>query len=911
MEGKSNFFIRLITARILLPVFLLVFLDQTAFSQFAVIYEKADNEVFNVNYQSVPDSSSSVSNYFIREIARSIPKRFDFASYKYTFRQVLRVIRLDNGSYEAAVDLNEARCIGDVTYKDFDISDVLFPNCIRMDAVLYDKYKKELVHFNISSDKLHFGYNKLGFFAFSDTIKQPAFTFTVNRRDLYFDSAAIVNFNEKLKRIDEYYQSKNIIANGNKKLDLFDFKNIDMIIVYDIMLDEIEKQVETLYQRDFPGTLNLSAHDPIAFIDSFTTFSERCRAIRAREDESLASLDRIFYEAGVKYMQQEQTGKAALYFKRSCNYNPLYAPSHYQLARILYLHDSIIQSADILQQVLTKMNPDPAMADSVISFAQRVYQTLQQNGADLLKLEKYNESLVVIQRAISFCEGSPGLSCDDKIYKDFAASKYGLFKSFLTVAEKALQSYRFDLAEVYIRAAREYQQANSHEIIGDAAADEVTVKLVKGLVARADTMTSRKKYEQALAMYDRASALCDSVDDKDCRTDLDKSYRRIYNAIYNQMVAGAYKSLKDGKPADAEKQIIEARLYSSEHSAYIVYLVPADTVFQSIQGYKYRQYMASAKSLIAYKQYQDAFLNLELARILENAYNVKRDPGLDTLLRIAGKEVVMADISRTANLLALNKTDSALICLKLIDFKTEFARLQSDSLLSAEISRLHAEFNREHCRNLEESISLCSDTASDYVSRQQYEIALIKYQSILQKATGDSLCKPDTSFFAEQIERLIPIITYRKQMYLADSALKAGDSVYFFSKYRDAEKFYLQKNLGSEGINHVSLYDFLKKQSTPALIYTAVLYYQGIALYEDAFKTISILKSLAVPDAHQKSLMSQLGQQLAAYDYSRNSNSDPVLNITGRTGADKWYTAFRKGYLKEWKRSQSLVNSAH
>ena len=455
-----------------------------AFAQFDVIYEKADNEVYTVNYQSEPDSSSQITNIFIREIAKSVPKRFDYTSYKYSFRQVLRVIRLADGRYEASVDINEARCLGDVIYKDFDISDVLFPNAIHMKVSLYDKYKKEINVFNIDSHSLHWGYNKLAFYSFTDTIRQPSFTVTVDNRAVFFDSNAVAAFNDKLLRIDEYYQSKAVIARGNQKLDAFDFKNIDMILVYDIMLDEIEQNLEILYQRDFPGTLSLSGHDPIGYIDMFNAYSERCRSVRAQEDACLATLDKIYYDQGKKYLDLGQVSKAMLYFSRSCNYNPMYVPSYYERAKILYFHDSVNEAADIMQSVLTTMNPGPAMADSVILFSEKVFHTLQQQGMDYLKLEKFNESLAVIERAIRFCEGSPGINCGEQIYKDYASSKFGIYQSYLSVAEKAIQNARYELAEVYIIEARKYQRQNAKEIIGAAAADAVTSKLARAMVTQ-------------------------------------------------------------------------------------------------------------------------------------------------------------------------------------------------------------------------------------------------------------------------------------------------------------------------------------------------------------------------------------------------------------------------------------------
>ena len=74
-----------------------------------VSFEQADENVVDVKYISVPDSSGEISNYLIKEIAKGIPQRFDYTSYKYGYRRVLRVISSEKGKYEASVDMNEEK----------------------------------------------------------------------------------------------------------------------------------------------------------------------------------------------------------------------------------------------------------------------------------------------------------------------------------------------------------------------------------------------------------------------------------------------------------------------------------------------------------------------------------------------------------------------------------------------------------------------------------------------------------------------------------------------------------------------------------------------------------------------------------------------------------------------------------
>lgn len=878
------------------------FVQMSLKAQYTVPFEKGDHEVFTVNYQAEPDSSGSITNIFIREIAKSIPKRFDYTSYKYSFKQVLRVIQLEDGRYEASIDINEARCIGDVVYKDFDISDVLFPNGISMRAVLYDKYKKEVYSFDVNSRSLHWGYNKLAFYSFRDTIKQPSFTFSVVERSLYFDQAAIDSFNMKLQRIDEYYQSKAIIARGNQKLDAFDFKNIDMIIVYDIMLDEIEKQVEALYARDFPGKLSLSGHDPIGYIDLFMAFSERCRSVRAKEDACLSSLDKIYYEQGLKYLEMEQIGRAMLYFKRSCLYNPLYVPSYYQRAKILYVHDSVSEAADLMQQVLTTMNPDPLMSDSVLQFSDKIFRTLQQQGMDYLKLEKFNESLQIIERAIRFCEGSPGLNCTDQIYKDYASSKFGIYQSYLSVAERATQSGRYDLAEVYITAARTYQRENAKEIIGAAAADAMTSRLAKAMVVKADTLNSKKKYEQALLWYDRAAALCDSVDVKDCAEGLDKGYRKAFNEIYSLKVSNAYKALKSGSLDNAEEMISEARSYQGQHTQYIVYTIPADTVFLSIQAARYHQHIRSGQALLQYYQYEEALLLFEKATALSQKYSFRKDPALDTLIPKCARPVMLmqtAHVKRSINMLQI---DSAGIMLKLLDERLVSAHLENDSLLQSNLAALHVSLDSAICYMANARLTKMNNEGTLYSQQRKYIDALQIYKDALSFAQSYTSCNIDTTTFYSSYVYSIPAAKYLKLLALAVEKLNATDTASYFSNYMEAEAFYNKSNIAGYGIIHKSLVTEICESSHLVLKVGGIRYFCKTQLPLAAFAILESQLTVNKPTSIQQQLQTEVGKLLAEIDFAKDPLADPIANINRLLNGRKWFNFLKKSYLGTWKR---------
>jgi hypothetical protein len=882
-------------------ILLVSFIPLSLFGQFTVNFEQADENVVDVKYISVPDSSDEISNYLIKEIAKGIPQRFDYTSYKYGYRRVLRVINTGKGKYEASVDMNEAKCMGDVIYKDFDISDVLFPNRMDIKVTLLNKYKQTVKSIELQKAPIHWGYNKVIYFEFSDTIRVPQFYFNVESQRVYYSDSAKWAFDQKVELIDEYYNAKAFISQGMKKLDNFNFTNVDMILVYDIMLKEIEKQVEELFNNDFPGKLRLSGHDPINFIDLFTVFSEKTREIRARENDCLAHLDKIYYERGMLFLLQNDVGKATMYFKRSFNYNNYYVPSHYQFAKILFLHDSVQQSAVIISNVLNTMNPDPQMQDSVLQFAGLIDSTLIRQGYDYLKLEKFNEALEVFQNAIIFCSNSPGIVCTNRVYQGLASSKFGIYQSFLTVSEKAIKTGKYELAEVYIAAAREYQKENSSEIIGDAAADVVTTKLARAIIVRADTLNSAGKYDQALLLYDKAASLCAQKSEIDCGDDLERGYRKAYNGVYSSKLSTAYKSVTSGLLDHAEEQVNDARTYQQEHYKYITYTLPADTIDNRIQNLRYIKDITEALVLLKYQNCRPALALLDAARILSENYKFKRNSKLDSLLQVAAKPVLTEDLVIAEKLIASEKYDSAgILCDRirqnLVDYK-----LQNDSVLPFTLDETVKLLHQNICRKAASNIAELKQSAFQFAQDTDYIAAQEKISSALIIAGINNNCGIDTVSILKLLQEYTLVADYQRMIINALSSLQSGDTIAFFKGYTEAGQYYYAHHPLAFNIRFSELTEICETHKDFGFLKQAISF---MLTQEDPYNAIKVLKQIfeiGYPAEITSQLQIELGEALAQRDHATNSETDPASNISMHTGGDKWYTAFRKAYMKTWK----------
>ncbi len=872
-----------------------------AAAQFTVHFENAQNESFDVKYVSEPDSSSSVSNHLIREIAKGIPRRYDFTSYQVTFRQVLRVISTEAGQYEVNIDINETKCHGDVVYKGFDISDVLIPNKIRIRATLLNKYKQVVKVFEIGDGSLHWGYNKLVTYHFSDTIREPQFTFQMESRKIWYDSAAISAFENKQMLIDQYYLSKAAIAQGMKKLDGFNFANVDMILVYDIMLNEVEKQVEELFAYDFPGQLNLSANDPIGFIDLFMAFSERTRQIRQQEDQALATLDKIYYEKGMKLLEQKETDKALVCFKRSYSYNPYYVPSYYQHAKVLYVRDSASYAARMIGRVLTTMNPDPVFHDSVVTFGEKLYSTLLQQGKDLLVLQKYNEALVVMEEALAFCSPGKGIRCSDELFTDFALARHGVYRSYLEVSEKAIQNGRFELAEVYIGEARKYQAANSRDIIGDAAADAVTEKLVKALRVKADTLSSRKKFEQALEFCLKARSLCTEGEGIRCDEDLEKAFRKAHNGIYERMLLLALGEADMRQTDAAEKRLQEARNYQQQYPDYISYTLPLDTIERKIWQIRYDSWIAEGRTLAAYHTAEDAHRLFSQSKAAEKKYRLRPDPALDSLLMINARPLLDTIYEAFSRNLKEARYDTADVHVKLMEQVMLESGWNKDPLLSEKLEQSKVLLHRAICGANAAKAGLIADSAETAFRLKNYPSGIAYLEDALAVLRTHPECRADSSFIINELNRCKPAAGYQRSLSLAQQKLHAGDTLNYFNLYYEADQRFRSITAAEFGLSHELLLDHICRRAEKQWLKKGFVFYAGRNAPDTSLLVLRAAMNHFIPATDFLSEQMRLGEMLGRRDASLIPGADPKEKLLQYPVSEKWFAVFRKTYLKTFK----------
>jgi len=885
--------------KILLSVVLL-FVFAFANAQNSMIYQNIEEMALKSSYTTAPDQNQKYTNFFISEIARSIPKKTEYTQYFFNCRKIDRINETEPGKYSATFEIMDAGCNGDVFYKGFSIADVLIPtNCSFTFSVFSDK-AIPLYQTTVSDGILSPGYNILASYKFSDSSALKKFNTRVENFAFHYDENSISRFNSKLKLIDEYFLSGTTIDQCLAKIKEIDYGNTDMIIVYDISLKELEKNSEELYNKGFPGKLNLVDYDPVQFIDKYNKLSETLFNTRNQLNLKLENLDKLYYEKGLAEVEKAETAKAKMYFNRSVLYNPDFVPSQLEVAKILYHCDSLNAAADKISQILRTLKPTPDIYHQVILYTDSVYNRMLATGNEYNKLEKYNEAIEVLEKCVSFCDGLPGYSCGEKHVKSLAAARFGIYQSYLSVSQKAIDNGKYELAEIYISDARNYQKSYSSFIINDAEAVTKLDKIMAAYVAMGDTLISEKKYEKGLLYLEKAK----NISEKNklaLPENFEKSISKARTGIYTSMLKKCSHQIGLRLIEPAEKTLNEAVDYQNKYSEIIQPSKGVDSLFVKIRYYQYEDLINSGLINQNMGNNQTALQYYDQAKKLEQEYHFKQNPMLDSLIQTSAKPMIETQIILIEKLITAAKTDSAISLNDRISKSMAIHGLSNDSGLMAKARLLKKNIYDLRCGQAKNIFDDRMKQANMAVARQHFMESDSLYSQAITVSDSFADCRIDANSAIDGKKTYLLPCNYQKMILKASTALNHDDYNTFLYNYSEAENFYINIQLNNYGLVHQKLTDLVAVSSDTSLIFAATDFMIQQNRPEDALRCLKTLQKMNYDALMTKSMQLQSGAMMARKDHAVNASSQPSVLVVSYAGNDKWLSYFRASYIKTWK----------
>ncbi len=470
----------------------------------------------NIEFKYIynPGKKDINTDHILKTLASGQGSDLENTSFKFFYTVNIELIQDEHAQISGYIRFKGFVITGDVKYKSFSTTDVLIPS--GADVVVKIFINSENIK-NIKLENIQvIEPTTVAVFSIPDSLLSTNFSVEANIQKFYFSEKYTSLFDSRISDINTYYTSDSILESAEAKLQKIDPENVDLIPLYNIWFDEVREATGKLKSLELSNKLELDLHDPIKYVTRLNLIESKVASLYSQLKRDIEQLEIIYLEKAKELIKQNKAGEAEEYLRKSLKFNTRYIPAHYELAKLHLKKDNPDESVKIISKVLLTLEINDPERKMLIELSDEIIQYYLKTAEAFILQDNDNEALEELSKAESFCKDIQGLNCPEEIDELTARAKYGIFKSFLQVATKAMAIESHDFSEIYIQKAAEYQQNNKEAINSDAEITKLYGKLIYQCTEKGFEALSVADFNKAQNYFDRAYRLCNFLEDFKC-----------------------------------------------------------------------------------------------------------------------------------------------------------------------------------------------------------------------------------------------------------------------------------------------------------------------------------------------------------------------------------------------------------
>jgi tetratricopeptide (TPR) repeat protein len=686
-----------------------------------------------------------------------------------------------------------------------------------------------------------------------------------------------------------------LIIRLNKSLEKIDTSDIDNASVNDIKLDEIEVPLNKITYSIESGKVKTNDYKSY----EINKLEKKVNLYRTIINKQISSLDLLYYNKGTEEIKIKDYESGIKYFEKSIEFNPLYIPSLYKLSLILTEESDLKKASELITIILNKTYPGASDYNLILNLAKNIYDDFIKKSDDLKLHENYNAADEELQRAKHFCISNPAINCKEKIEKEIVSAKYGIYKSFLSIAESAVNTRHYDMAENFIFSAMDYRKKNEQYLKENNEAENLAEFVIDRYMTNAAKYINSHKFEKALECFGRASNLCDSIKDVICNDKIKNGINSIKNNVYEEFVTTARDLMKKGQTDIAEDFLDKAKSYRNSNKNEISDSSFADIILKNIKYSEYKRLIHAGKDYIKNDNLNYAFKSLDIADKLERKYGLEKDKNKDSLIKKAAKPAIIEKLKSCEIKIWGNELEAAEKIVRCSDGMQVKYFLKNDIEINHIMNDIKQKILNRKCSNDQDAYDLLIFKAKECIQKLDYIEAIKIYNDAVAMVYKHTECNLYVVKAYETKNRYQIPANYQMLKEEADNQYEKKDYYHFLKSYDAAESYYSLANINDYGLKHIALYDLILNKDEYKLIIAGIQFYIDNSQHNNALNLLKYLKSKNYSSELTKNLQEKLAVSLAKNDNVIKNKNRAKENISTYTADSKWFKYFNKKYKRE------------
>jgi hypothetical protein len=411
-----------------------------------------------------------------------------------------------------------------------------------------------------------------------------------------------------------------------------------------------------------------------------------------------------------------------------------------------------------------------------------------------------------------------------------------------------------------------------------------------------DQLANSGKYQDALVQYDRATKLCREINGVMCNEAAKIAVRNCHKAIYENMLNSAKKDAEAGNTVEAYNKFNKAKNYASDNQIDKRDRGMEETVDKALKLNEYKNAVADAKDAFSKKDFSSALAGFETAHELESKFGFAPSIiPLDTEQKSA-REVLKLKLTDLNSLVDNNDWDALKTQLTKAEEMQAFYKLDGDKEITASIGSLKDKLKKFRCDQTQRKFQELVQKAKGHIASGNYILASDAYDNAIKMANENAECDIDYAQSAEEKSRFLAPATYQKFINKILDLQMNGSYAEAVAKYKEAQAYHVQFELGKFNLQKKSLFDFAKDNFKNAALNFVAGDFKKNGQIDEAFQLYKILIDRNYPVRNMSDDLFDLGKRFGTRDKGAGSSNYKV-KVIDYVGNNKQLKNFKKGYI--------------
>lgn len=469
-------------------------------------------------FSPYPDEQGRTVNFFLQKIAEGTGRLRVYTEYAFSGEIRALLVPVDGGrGYDLVLQLVDPVLSGDLVYRDFSLGKVLVPDRISFKVNVFKpdgvRVLQEIVREMDVPPKGQVLYQR--YFP-SDRI-QVGWPVDITDIEFYYSDAVHARFHDWLRVLESYYDAGRELERIPDILNRLSYTDPERIILDEFGLCEAEQVIARALYAPFHEWFGPEENDPAGVFSMLGAYGRQTALLRQKFNQAIVRIDTLFYQKAVAAMGEGEQGKGRELLLSALVYNPFHLEAHHALAQIDHGSGDQLGALSRLGRVISEMYPAGLWKDRIHELSDQVLESIFETGSEFIGDGRFLDALRVLGSVGEFCVAVNGrYVCPPRLHRLQSQSHQGMFRSYITVSERALASDNLAFCVTYLRSALHYQQEHPAFIQDIRDAAQILQKVVNRHITKGATLWLEGKLTAAGEHFQAAGALCDEFEYLEC-----------------------------------------------------------------------------------------------------------------------------------------------------------------------------------------------------------------------------------------------------------------------------------------------------------------------------------------------------------------------------------------------------------